>query len=158
MKILLIGIGRWGANHLRVLHSLPVELFVSELDGKRLESARKLGMADSHLTTDYRQFAAQVDGVVIVTPAQSHFPLVPGISRGGQGRLCRKTAHALPEESKQLAELAEKRGAFSRSAIFSDLIRPRNGFATPCRRGNSAASISCAAISAGSNDRATTAA
>ena len=32
MKVLLVGIGRWGANHLRVLHSLPIELFVAELD------------------------------------------------------------------------------------------------------------------------------
>jgi UDP-N-acetylglucosamine 3-dehydrogenase len=44
MKILLIGIGRWGANHLRVLHSLPVELFVSELDGKRLEARGNWGL------------------------------------------------------------------------------------------------------------------
>ena len=110
MKILLIGIGRWGANHLRVLHSLPVELFVSELDGKRLESARKLGMADSHLTTDYKQFAAQVDGVVIVTPAQSHFPLCREFLLAGKDVFVEKPLTLLPEESKQLAELADKTG------------------------------------------------
>jgi hypothetical protein len=27
-RILLIGNGRWGANHLRILKSMPVELFV----------------------------------------------------------------------------------------------------------------------------------
>ena len=45
-KILLLGIGRWGANHLRSLKSLPIELFVAELDAKRLEQARTLGLDD----------------------------------------------------------------------------------------------------------------
>jgi UDP-2-acetamido-3-amino-2,3-dideoxy-glucuronate N-acetyltransferase len=110
MKVLLIGIGRWGANHLRVLHSLPVDLFVSELDGKRLENARKLGMADSHLTTDYKRFAAQADGVVIVTPAQSHFPLCREFLLAGKDVFVEKPLTLLPEESKQLAELADKTG------------------------------------------------
>jgi hypothetical protein len=29
-RILLAGLGRWGANHLRVLKSMPVELFVTQ--------------------------------------------------------------------------------------------------------------------------------
>ena len=75
MRILLLGIGRWGANHLRVLHSLPVELFVAETDAKRLDQARKLGLDDRHLTTNYRDFAGKVDGAVVVTPAQTHYEL-----------------------------------------------------------------------------------
>jgi UDP-2-acetamido-3-amino-2,3-dideoxy-glucuronate N-acetyltransferase len=110
MKILLIGIGRWGANHLRVLHSLPVELFVSELDGKRLEAARKLGIAESHLTADYRQFAGQVDAAVIVTPAQSHFALCREFLLAGKDVFVEKPLTLLPEESRQLAELADKTG------------------------------------------------
>jgi hypothetical protein len=35
-RILLIGLGRWGANHLRILKSMPAELFVAEHDEKRL--------------------------------------------------------------------------------------------------------------------------
>ena len=65
MKVLLLGIGRWGANHLRVLHSLPIEFYVSELDGKRLEAARKLGIPDAHLSTQYKDFAGLVDAAVI---------------------------------------------------------------------------------------------
>jgi hypothetical protein len=29
-RILLVGIGRWGANHLRILKSTPIELFVAD--------------------------------------------------------------------------------------------------------------------------------
>jgi predicted dehydrogenase len=110
MKLLLIGIGRWGANHLRVLNSLPVELYVSELDGKRLESARKLGIPDSRLTTDYQQFAAQADAAVIVTPAQSHFPLCREFLEAAKDVFVEKPLTLAPDESKQLAQLADNTG------------------------------------------------
>jgi hypothetical protein len=38
-RILLIGIGRWGANHLRILQSMPIELFAAESDSDRLNSS-----------------------------------------------------------------------------------------------------------------------
>jgi Trk K+ transport system NAD-binding subunit len=31
-RILLIGLGRWGANLLRVLQSMPIDLFVADRD------------------------------------------------------------------------------------------------------------------------------
>jgi UDP-2-acetamido-3-amino-2,3-dideoxy-glucuronate N-acetyltransferase len=110
MKLLLIGIGRWGVNHLRVLHSLPVELFVSELDGKRLDTARKLGVPESHLSTNHKKFAAAADAVVIVTPAQSHYPLCREFLQAGKDVFVEKPLTLLPEESRKLARLAEKTG------------------------------------------------
>ena len=74
-KVLLLGLGRWGANHLRNLNSMPVELYVAEVGAKQLEPARKLGLPAERLTTNYQDFIGRVDGVVIVTPAQSHFAL-----------------------------------------------------------------------------------
>jgi hypothetical protein len=35
-KVLLLGLGRWGVNHLRNLNAMPVELYVAEVDAKRL--------------------------------------------------------------------------------------------------------------------------
>ena len=111
MKILLLGTGRWGANHLRVLQALPVELFVSELDVKRLESARQMGMAESHLSADYKKLAGRVDGVVIATPAaSSHFALCREFLEAGKDVFVEKPLALLPEESRQLAELAEHTG------------------------------------------------
>ena len=63
-KILLLGLGRWGLNHLRNLNTLPLELYVAEVESKNLEPARKLGMPESRLTTDYRSFVNAVDAVV----------------------------------------------------------------------------------------------
>lgn len=109
MKVLLVGIGRWGANHLRVLHSLPVELYVSELDGKRLEAARKLGIPDARLSTHYEDFAGMVDAAVIVTPAQSHFPFCRKFLAAGKDVFVEKPLTLEAQESRQLAELADKK-------------------------------------------------
>jgi predicted dehydrogenase len=61
-KILLLGLGRWGANHLRNLNNLPVELHVAEIGDKQLEPARKLGLPAERLTTNYKDFIHQIDG------------------------------------------------------------------------------------------------
>jgi UDP-2-acetamido-3-amino-2,3-dideoxy-glucuronate N-acetyltransferase len=105
-KILLLGLGRWGLNHLRNLHNLAVELFVAEVSNEQLEPARKLGIPAEQLTTNYKEFLPKVDGVVIVTPAQSHFPLCREFLLAGKDVFVEKPLALGNEEAKQLAELA----------------------------------------------------
>jgi predicted dehydrogenase len=107
-KILLLGLGRWGANHLRNLNSMPVELYVAEVGAKQLEPARKLGLPDARLTTNYKDFMAKVDGVVVVTPAQTHFSLCKEFLEAGKDVFVEKPLTLANEESKKLAELAQK--------------------------------------------------
>jgi predicted dehydrogenase len=107
-KVLLLGLGRWGVNHLRNLNSLPVELYVAEVGGKQLEPARKLGLPGERLTTHYKDFAGQVDCVVIVTPAQSHFSLCREFLEAGKDVFVEKPLTLANDESRQLAQLADK--------------------------------------------------
>jgi predicted dehydrogenase len=107
-KILLLGLGRWGANHLRNLNNLPIELYVAEVGEKQLEPARKLGLPAERLTTRYQNFINQVDGVVVVTPAQTHFPLCKELLEAGKDVFVEKPLTLSNEESRQLAELADK--------------------------------------------------
>jgi UDP-2-acetamido-3-amino-2,3-dideoxy-glucuronate N-acetyltransferase len=107
MKVLLCGIGRWGMNHLRVLRSLRVELFVCDADARRLEPARTLGISDSRLTTDFAKFSGQADAAVIVTPAQTHFPLGRELLALGKDVFIEKPLALTSEEAKQLAEMAQ---------------------------------------------------
>jgi len=107
-KVLLLGLGRWGANHLRNLHNLPIELYVAEVGDKQLEPARKLGIPAERLTTNYKDFIGKVDGVVVVTPAQTHFPLCKEFLEAGKDVFVEKPLTLANEESKQLAELADK--------------------------------------------------
>jgi predicted dehydrogenase len=108
IKVLLLGIGRWGGNHLRVLNSLPIELFVSEVDGRLLDTARKLGIPENRLSTNYRDFLNDTDAAVIVTPAPSHFPLSKEFLEAGKDVFVEKPLALTPEECKQLAELADR--------------------------------------------------
>lgn len=106
--ILLMGLGRWGVNHLRNLNSMPVELYVAEVEDKRLEPARKLGLPANRLTTNYKTFLGKVDCVVVVTPAQTHFPLCREFIEAGVDVFVEKPITLVSAEARQLAELAEK--------------------------------------------------
>jgi predicted dehydrogenase len=108
MKILLLGIGRWGANHLRVLHSLPVELFVADLDATQLAAAAALGLDAAHLSTNYRDFAGQVDAAVIVTPAPTHCALCRELLEAGKDVFVEKPLTPTSAEAQALVAVADK--------------------------------------------------
>jgi hypothetical protein len=59
-RILLIGNGCWGANHLRILKSMPVELFVADHQEQRLRSADVL---ESHRGRDARSLFRRIGRV-----------------------------------------------------------------------------------------------
>ena len=106
-RILLIGLGRWGANHLRLLKSMPVELFVSDLDQRRLSDS---GVPASHQTTDSRAFFSKVDGAVVATPAQSHFELGKELLEMDKDVFVEKPITLVSAEAKTLTDIAERRG------------------------------------------------
>jgi len=106
-KVLLLGLGRWGVNHLRNLHAMPIELYVAEVDAKRLEPARKLGIPETQLTTNYKDCVGKVECVVVVTPAQTHFPLCKEFLEAGKDVFVEKPITLVSEEARKLTELAE---------------------------------------------------
>ena len=69
-RILLIGVGRWGINHLRVLKSMPIELFVADHQEQQLSS---IGIPQSQCSADARSLFSEIDAAVVVTPAPTHF-------------------------------------------------------------------------------------
>jgi UDP-N-acetylglucosamine 3-dehydrogenase len=87
---------------------MPIELYVAEVGDKQLEPARKLGIPAERLTTNYKSFIGKVDGVVVVTPAQTHFPLCKEFLEAGKDVFVEKPLTLANDESKQLAELADK--------------------------------------------------
>lgn len=109
-KILLIGLGRWGNNHLRVLNSLPVELCVAEVQPKQLDKARQLGIPDARLAANYRDLADKVDAAMVVTPAQTHFEICADFLNRGKDVFVEKPITLVSAEARQLTELAEKNG------------------------------------------------
>lgn len=108
LKLLLLGLGRWGVNHLRNLHHLPVELYVAEASSAQLDPARKLGLPEARLTTHYRDFLPLVDGAVVVTPAPTHYGLCRELLLAGKDVFVEKPLTLADAEARELAELADR--------------------------------------------------
>lgn len=70
MNVLLVGLGRWGENHLRVLGQLGVTLWVADISPERLASAIRRRVAPDHALADYRAGLEAVDAGDIVTCAE----------------------------------------------------------------------------------------
>jgi predicted dehydrogenase len=104
-RILLIGLGRWGVNHLRVLQSMPVELFVAEADPERLKSAN---IPASHRTADAASLFPIVDAAVVVTPAHSHFEICRRLLEAGKDVFVEKPITSESKDAKELVDLAKR--------------------------------------------------
>src|ERR1700757_4560952 len=104
-RILLIGIGRWGANHLRILKSMPIELFVADHHEQRLRSA---GGPPTRRSTDSRPPFYTIDAAVVVTPAPTHFDMCRELLEMGKDVFVEKPITMVSNDAKKLAEVAEK--------------------------------------------------
>ena len=72
MNVLLVGLGRWGEQHLRVLTQLGMTVWVADVDPRRRELAVRQGVAPARAVCDFHDALPHVDAVDIVTPADSH--------------------------------------------------------------------------------------
>jgi predicted dehydrogenase len=106
-RILLIGIGRWGTNHLRILNSMPIELFVADHHEQRLRSAR---LPEPRCSTEPRSLFGNIDAAVVVTPAPTHFDICRELLEMGKDVFVEKPITLMSTEAKELAQLAEKSG------------------------------------------------
>jgi len=105
----VIGCGYWGAKHARVL---------SELAGARLHSVADLDQEKVKAITDkypavkgYHDMAQmlrnpQIEGVVIATPASTHFKLAQQALKAGKHVLVEKPLSLVPQEAQRLIDLA----------------------------------------------------
>src|SRR3989449_3009296 len=106
-RILLIGVGRWGVNHLRVLRSMPIELFVADRHKQRLNS---VDIPQSHRSMDARSLFSNIDAAVVVTPAPAHFDMCSELLAMGKDVFVEKPITLTSSEAKRLTELAEESG------------------------------------------------
>ena len=106
-RLLLIGLGRWGTNHLRILKSMPIELFVADHDPKRLDEAE---VPEDHRSTDPQSLFPRIDAAVVVTPAHAHFESCRELLNGRKDVFVEKPITLVSHEAKELAKLAEQAG------------------------------------------------
>jgi UDP-2-acetamido-3-amino-2,3-dideoxy-glucuronate N-acetyltransferase len=110
MKILQIGLGRWGKNHLKALTKLCSELYVVDVDPEQLKICDELAIPADHRSTDYRDFLDRVDGVDIVTPADNHLAITRDCFSKQKDVFVEKPIAFTSGEAKEMIALAEGKG------------------------------------------------
>jgi len=105
VKVLLIGLGRWGEKHLRVLGELGCELWVADVSPERRTLAVKAGVAEGRAVADFRDALPQVDAVDIVTPADNHLALASECLRAGKHCFVEKPLTLTVAEGRALADV-----------------------------------------------------
>jgi UDP-N-acetylglucosamine 3-dehydrogenase len=110
MKLLLIGVGRWGMNHLKTLTKLVDELYVVDSDPGQLKVVHEFSIPSDHLSTDYHDFLGRVDGVDVVTPADSHLAICNECFDRKKDVFVEKPIAFTSAEAKVMVSEASKRG------------------------------------------------
>ena len=106
MKILQVGLGNFGKNHLKAWVDLGLanELYLSDLaaDDAAREWAR-YNLPRERVDPDFRKFIDRVDVVDIVTPSDSHFTLCQEAIARGKDVFVEKPMVMSSKEGEQLA-------------------------------------------------------
>jgi UDP-N-acetylglucosamine 3-dehydrogenase len=110
MNVLLVGLGRWGELHLRVLGQLGASVWVADVSPRRLALAVERGVAPAQAVADYRVALAHVDAVDVVTPADSHLAVAGDCLRAGRHCFVEKPLALTVAESRELERIAEAAG------------------------------------------------
>jgi len=110
MRLLLIGLGRWGKNHLKTLLDLVDELYVADSDPNQLKACEGFSIPKDRLSTNYHDFLDRVDGVDVVTPADSHLGICEECFEKGKDVFVEKPIALTSAEAKEMITQADKRG------------------------------------------------
>lgn len=108
MKILQIGAGRWGLNHLRVWKNLQVELYVAETSDTARQKCIEAGIPEDHIADDYHKFLDFVQAVDIVTPASSHYQLALEAFSEGKDIFIEKPIADTAQHAQELADIVSR--------------------------------------------------
>src|SRR5581483_12307840 len=101
-SVLLVGVGRWGEKHLRVLRELGVTVWVADRDPARRAWAVGQGVDRTRTLDDYRTALDRVEAVDVVTPADSHLDIAETCLRAGRDCFVEKPLALTAGEGRRL--------------------------------------------------------
>ncbi len=110
MNVLLIGLGRWGEKHLRVLSEVCGEVWVADVSEERRAFAVRAGVRPERAVADYRTALPHVDAIDLVTPADSHLAVASECLRAGKACFVEKPLAVNLAEGRALADVARDTG------------------------------------------------
>ncbi len=110
MNVLLVGTGRWGEKHLRVLRAIGATVWVAEVAPERRAWAVEHGADRARVVADYREALSSVQAVDVVTPTDSHLAIGEASMRGGAHCFVEKPLALTGADGRRLAAVAAETG------------------------------------------------
>lgn len=110
MNVLLVGLGRWGEKHLRVLTQLGATLWVADVSAARRAWAVTQGVAAERAVEDFRRALPHVQAVDVVTPADSHRSVAETCLAAGRHCFVEKPLTVSVDDGRAVAAAARAAG------------------------------------------------
>jgi len=107
VRIGIIGIGKWGKNHLRSLSEIDCDIVgISDVDIKKKRLAEEQGI---EFFEDYLKLLEKIDAVTVATPTDLHYDVVTDCLNAGKHVLVEKPIATTSKQSKKLTDLADSK-------------------------------------------------
>lgn len=112
MKILQIGLGNFGRNHLRAWHEIGLSdhLYIAEMNQDLLSFAETFRFPKDRVSTDLEAFWNQVDVVDVVTGTDGHFALCQRALQDGKDVFVEKPMTLTSDEALELQRVVNQTG------------------------------------------------
>lgn len=109
IRLVVVGAGRWGKNHIRTALELLPRKNVIVCDPDEGAKSRIADFApDTKIVADYRDLLSDVDAAIIATPAETHYAVAKDFLEAGVHCLVEKPITLRSEETDELIEIAER--------------------------------------------------
>jgi predicted dehydrogenase len=110
MNVLLVGLGRWGEKHLRVLGLLGATVWVADVSAERRAWAVRQGVDPGRAVPAFQAALPHVEAVDIVTPADSHRAVAEACLNAGRHCFVEKPLTVSVADGRAVAALAARTG------------------------------------------------
>ncbi len=108
MKIVQIGTGGWGKNHIRILSQLGVLSAVCDADVQRSTEYGKKYSVNHYSSIDDLINYEEFDGALVITPTLTHSEIASKLLQAKKHVFVEKPMTYKPEDGQRMVELAEK--------------------------------------------------
>jgi len=108
MKIVQIGTGGWGKNHIRILSQLGVLVAVCDANSEKSKEYGEKYSVNHYETLDELLNSEDFDGAFVVTPTSTHAKITGKLLQAKKHVFVEKPMTYKSDEGEKLAKLAEK--------------------------------------------------
>ena len=141
LRVAVVGVGRWGRNHVRVLKELEAEeriklVAVCDVDASRAREIASVYGVERATSSIEELLSTRIDAAVIATPIDKLFEVALELVKRGIHVLVEKPVATRSSEAQILAQEAERRNVVAMPGFimrFNPAVRELKRVAQGCR-------------------------